>query len=390
MRKKLVFVFLLGTCVSLGYAEDLQTNTELNKVESDINNVTQTMQRLSEQKDTLQSLLADTEKHYGETAALLKILQAQIDRKRQSLDKIRENINIYQTEIDKLSQELADQIRVAYAVGQKEKLKLLLNQQDPMVSSRVMVYFNYFNKERLKKITDIEAAVKRLDQLNEQKQTETKLLEQDLEKKQSEQIVLNEARKQRSELLVQIGKEFSSSEQQLSQLQESENRLKSVMESLPVTEEELAVDAEPTTALSSAIENPSETKTDFSELKGQLPWPIKGKLAHKFGSPRTEGTWDGVLIDASEGMEIKAVTAGKVVFAEWLRSYGLLIIIDHGQGYMTLYAFNQSLYKKTGDSVVAGDVIASVGQSGGRSEAGLYFGIRNKGVPIDPLEWCRN
>ncbi len=386
---KLVFVFLLGTCVSLGYAEDLQTNTELNKVESDINNVTQTLQRLSEQKDTLQSLLADTEKHYGETAALLKILQAQIDRKRQSLDKIRENIDIYQTEIDKLSQELADQIRVAYAVGQKEKLKLLLNKQDPVVSSRVMVYFNYFNKERLKKITDIEAAVKRLDQLNEQKQTETKLLEQDLEKKQSEQIVLDEARKQRNELLVQIGNEFSSSEQQLSQLQESENRLKSVMESLPVTEEELAVD-EPATELSSAMESSSETRTDFSALKGQLPWPVNGKLAHKFGSPRIEGTWDGVLIDASEGMEIKAVTAGKVVFAEWLRSYGLLIIIDHGQGYMTLYAFNQSLYKKTGDPVAAGDVIASVGQSGGRSQPGLYFGIRNKGVPIDPLEWCRN
>jgi len=390
MRKKLVFVFLLGTCVSLGYAEDLQTNTELNKVESDINNVTQNMQRLSEQKDTLQSLLADTEKHYGETAALLKILQAQIDRKRQSLDKIRENIDIYQTEIDKLSKELADQIKVAYAIGQKEKLKLLLNQQDPVISSRVMVYFNYFNKERLKKITDIEAAVKRLDQLNEQKQTETNLLEHDLEQKQSEQIVLDEARKQRNKLLVQIGNEFSSSEQQLSQLQENENRLKKVMESLSVTEEELAVDAEPTTELSSAIENPSETKTDFSALKGQLPWPVNGKLAHKFGSPRTEGTWDGVLIDASEGMEIKAVTAGKVVFAEWLRSYGLLIIIDHGQGYMTLYAFNQSLYKKTGDSVAAGDVIASVGQSGGRSQAGLYFGIRNKGVPIDPLEWCRN
>ncbi|MEI6335799.1 MAG: peptidoglycan DD-metalloendopeptidase family protein [Methylococcaceae bacterium] len=389
MRKKLIFVFLLGTCVSQGYTEELQTNTELNKVESDINNVTQTLQRLSEQKDTLQSLLADTEKHYGETAALLKILQAQIDRKRQSLDKIRENIDIYQTEIDKLSKELADQIRVAYAVGQKEKLKLLLNQQDPVVSSRVMVYFNYFNKERLKKITDIEAAVKRLDQLNEQKQTETKLLEQDLEQKQSEQIVLDEARKQRNELLVQIGNEFSSSEQQLSQLQESENRLKSVMESLPVTEEELAVD-EPATELSSTLENPSETRTDFSALKGQLPWPVNGKLAHKFGSPRIEGTWDGVLIDASEGMEIKAVTAGKVVFAEWLRSYGLLIIIDHGQGYMTLYAFNQSLYKKTGDSVAAGDVIASVGQSGGRSQAGLYFGIRNKGVPIDPLEWCRN
>ena len=137
------------------------------------------------------------------------------------------------------------------------------------------------------------------------------------------------------------------------------------------------------------MENSSEPKIDFSTLKGNLPWPVSGKLTQKFGSPRTEGSWDGVLIDASEGMEIKAVTRGKVVYAEWLRGYGLLTIIDHGQGYMTLYAFNQSLYKRMGDSVKAGDVIASVGQSGGRSQAGLYFGIRQKGVPINPLEWCR-
>jgi septal ring factor EnvC (AmiA/AmiB activator) len=137
------------------------------------------------------------------------------------------------------------------------------------------------------------------------------------------------------------------------------------------------------------MESSPELKADFSALKGSLPWPVRGRLAQKFGSPRTEGAWDGVLIDAPEGMEIKAVTQGKVVYAEWMRGYGLLIIIDHGHGYMTLYAFNQSLYKKMGDTVAAGDVIASVGQSGGRSEAGLYFGIRNKGVPIDPLEWCR-
>jgi septal ring factor EnvC (AmiA/AmiB activator) len=137
------------------------------------------------------------------------------------------------------------------------------------------------------------------------------------------------------------------------------------------------------------MENPPELKADFSTLKGSLPWPVRGRLAQKFGSPRTEGVWDGVLIDAPEGMEIKAVTQGKVVYAEWMRGYGLLIIVDHGHGYMTLYAFNQSLYKKMGDTVEAGDVIASVGQSGGRSQSGLYFGIRKKGVPIDPLEWCR-
>jgi len=389
MRKKLVFVFLLGIWVNQGYAEDLQTSTELNKVESDINEVTQNMQQLSEQKDGLQSLLADIEKDYGEIAASLKTLQSQIDKKRDSLDNIRQDMQGYQSEIDKLSKQLADQIRVAYAIGQKEKLKLLLNQQDLVLSSRMMVYFNYFNKERLKKLADLDAAVQRLDQLDKQKQTETELLEQDLERKKSEQTVLDEARKQRNELLVKIGTDFSSSEQQLSQLQESENRLKSLMASLPVTEEELAADAGQGKELPSSLEDNSEPKADFSSLKGKLPWPVSGKLVHKFGSARTEGTWDGVLIDANEGLEIKAVTAGKVVYAEWMRSYGLLMIIDHGQGYMTLYAFNQSLYKQVGDLVATGDVIASVGQSGGRSQSGLYFGIRNKGVPIDPLEWCQ-
>ena len=360
MRRKLVFCFLLGALINHGHAEDLQNSNELNKVESDINEVKKDMQRLSEQKDTLQNLLADIEKHYGETAALLKTLQSQIEQKRQSLDKIRLDMQAYQNERDRLSKELAGQIRAAYAMGQKEKLKLLLNQQDPALSSRMMAYFSYVNKGRLKKLADLEAALHHLDQLDKQKQTETELLEQDLEQKKSEQSALDEARKQRNELLEQIGNDFSSSEQQLSQLQESESRLKSLMASLPITEEELAVDAEQAKELSSPIENSPELKSDFSTLKGKLPWPISGRLAQKFGSPRSEGTWDGVLIDAREGMEIKAVTRGKVVYAEWLRGYGLLTIIDHGQGYMTLYAFNQSLYKRMGDSVEAGDILSLI------------------------------
>jgi septal ring factor EnvC (AmiA/AmiB activator) len=392
MRKKLFFVFLLGTWLNQGYAEDLQANpelNELNKVESDITGVTQTLQQLAEQKDALQSLLAEIEKHYGEIAASLKILQGQIEKKREGLDKIRDDMQGYQAEVDKLSKQLADQIRVAYAIGEKEKLKLLLNQQDPALSSRMMVYFNYFNKDRIKKLTDIERAVQRLDQLDQQKQAETKLLEQDLERKKTEQAVFDEARKQRNDLLVKIDTDFFSNEQQLSQLQESENRLKSLMASLPVTEAELAVDPDEVTASPVSVEQSAQPKVDFPSLKGKLSWPVNGKLAQKFGSARTTGTWDGVLIDANEGQEIKAVTAGKVVYAEWMRSYGLLLIIDHGQGYMTLYAFNQSLYKQAGDFVATGDIIASVGQSGGRSQSGLYFGIRNKGVPIDPIEWCQ-
>jgi len=152
MRRKLFFCFLLCALVSPGHTEDLQSGNELDKVESDINEVKLNMQRLTEQKDSLQGLLADIENRYGEIAALLKKVQTQIDQKRGNLDKIRLDILAYQSEKDKLSIELAGQIRSAYAMGQQEKLKLLLNQQDPMLSTRMMAYFNYINKERLKKL----------------------------------------------------------------------------------------------------------------------------------------------------------------------------------------------------------------------------------------------
>jgi septal ring factor EnvC (AmiA/AmiB activator) len=389
MRKKLLFVFLLSTGFDYGYAEDLQSVNELTDAESGIDNNAQSRQLLSEQKDRLQSLLSDIDKHYGETAADLKKLQVSIEQKRESLDKIRQDIDDGQSDVQKISKELGEQMRLAYAMGQKEKLKLLFNQDNHALSGRMMVYFNYFNKDRLKKLVDLEAAVKELDELDKQKQAETIVLEQDLESKKSEQAALSEARNQRNDLLAQIGTDSSSTEQQLSQLQESENRMRGLISSLSASEKTLSVDAEQPIQLSTSTPNTNDANADFWSLKGKLPWPVAGKLAHKFGSARTEGTWDGVLIDANEGIDIKAVTRGKVVFAEWLRGYGLLIIIDHGQGYMTLYAFNQSLYKQLGDIVEAGDVIASVGQSGGRNKAGLYFGIRSKGVPIDPIEWCR-
>ena len=378
-KKRLSAVILLCIGCVCSYAEDQIT------VQAD----TEAMQRLVVQKDNLLNLLSVIDKQYGDTAAVLKKLQAQIEQKRNSLDLIRQDISNCQRDVDKLRKELIEQIRVAYAFGQKDKLKLLLNQQDLAVSGRMMHYFNYFNKDRLKKLADLDAAFERLDKLDKQREAEAAILEKDLESKKSEQLALIEAKKKRSNIIDKMGSDYSSPEQQLSELQESENSLRHLVSSLPGAEKEGSLIGNK--AVTTTTEKQSEfvKNVDFSSLKGKLSWPVTGQLSHKFGSARTVVTWDGVLIDANEGVEVKAVTRGTVVFAEWLRGYGLMIILDHGQGYKTLYAFNQSLYKKTGDSVEAGEVIASVGQSGGRSKAGLYFGIRSKGVPVDPLEWCR-
>jgi septal ring factor EnvC (AmiA/AmiB activator) len=389
MRKKLFLFLVLVARVTYGYTEELQSGNDLSLVESNIDTVKHSIAQLSEQKNSMQSLLSEIDKNYGQRAAILKKLQVTIEQKRQSLDTIHRDMDVHRSEIVSLNNELANQVRLAYALGQKEKLKLLLNQQDSVKSGRMMVYFKFFNQNRLKKLQDLEAAVKDLDQLDKERQVETEVLQQDLERKQAEQTSLNDARKQRNELLTRIDSDFISNEQRLAQLQESESRLRGLMTSLSDTEKALSVNAEQDKELSTSLANVSKTNTDFLSLKGKLPWPVVGKLSHKFGSARTEVAWDGVLIDAKEGLEVQAVTRGKVVFAEWFRSFGLMIIIDHGQGYLTLYGYNQSLYKKTGDAVEAGDVIASVGQSGGRNKAGLYFGIRNKGLPIDPLEWCR-
>ena len=190
-------------------------------------------------------------------------------------------------------------------------------------------------------------------------------------------------------MLTKIGSDASSHEQQLIQLQESESSLKQLIQSLPVDDVDLSDHSVSVNGLSVSSQGDLAHASDFMNLKGKLLWPVTGHLVNKFGSARSEVTWDGVVIDADEGIDVKAVARGKVVFSEWFRGYGFMIIIDHSDGYFSLYGFNQNLIKQSGELVDAGDVIATVGQSGGQSKSGLYFGIRHKGVPIDPLEWCR-
>jgi septal ring factor EnvC (AmiA/AmiB activator) len=405
MIKKIVICILLSLSLTHCSAETSPQNEKLSQVKSDIDAVKKKMQQLMLQKNTLADQLAEIENQYGETAAFLRTLKKQVEQKRESLNDIARKIRANREQIEQHGKELSGQIKTAYAIGHQEKLKLLFNQQDPALSSRMMVYYGYFNKIRLKKMTEIEESVKRLNQLNQQQHKETEFLQRDLEQKKLEQAALDNLRSQRNELLEQLSNDFSSNEQQLSRLQESEAKLKNLIDTLQDHEEnsfasvtgqaqdalETKDHATESSVQSSVTSEPSteesfRERVDFSTLRGKLPWPVKGKPVT--GNTQIESLRDGVLINAGEGTEIHAVTTGKVVFSEWLRGYGLLMIIDHGNGYMTLYAFNQSLYKRAGDWVRAGDVIASVGQSGGRSRSALYFGIRKNGKPVDPLEWC--
>lgn len=379
------------------------------------------------QTKLLNSQLAEFDKLYGSTAALLRNLETQISHQKQNLEKIHVEIKALNVDLLKQNDELSGQIKTMYAMGNKERLKLLLNQENPILSSRMLAYYDYLSSRRVNQLNNVTQSLHRLEELKSQNEKGTSELDRNLAQRKSEQVAVDSLRKKRSELLSQVSPDILSNEQQLNRLKDSESELKNLLNSLQNSSSDLndeiikaraqrkerleaeeaafvapkVVDEDITPEISiKKEENSGESlklsgntnfpalQNDFTALKGDLPWPVKGELIKKFGSAREEGKLDGVLIAAPEGTEIQSITDGKIVYADWMRGYGLLIIVDHGKGYISLYAFNQSLYKKIGDVVNAGDVIASVGLSGGHNQASLYFGIRKKGKAVDPMEWC--
>lgn len=349
---------------------------------------------LQARKDELLGLLAQVDERYGDVAASLKAIEVQIAKTNESLAKLRKEAGTYQTQINKLELELAGQIKAAYVMGYQDRLKLLLNQEEPTLSSRMMVYYQYLNKSRLEKLANYQKIVKYLDQLDKDKQAETAQLAAHLAQKKTEQTALEAVKQERNELAARLNNNLTSKQEQLSFLQESENKLINLIRTLENDEKSVEVQAETQTspvAESQGEDSFPRLQGDFPSLKGKLPLPLRGKLSSMLDNPAaTDTVWKGVLINAQEGAEIRAVTGGKVAYAGALKGYGLLLIVEHDKNFMTLYAFNQSLLKNKGDKVSAGDVIATVGQSGGRNKPGLYFEIRHDGKPVDPLLWCRN
>lgn len=344
-------------------------------------------QQLRQHQTNLEKILADVEQRYGETAASLYSLRAQAKQKQQQMEAIRRDLQKLENSIDREQKSLAAQIKAAYKMGKQEQLKLLLNQQDPALSGRMLRYYQYLTDARLANIKAITRLIADLDIKNQQIQTQNAELEKILQQKQSEQDALARAKQRRNELLSRLSD--TSSQERLAQLKDSEAVLKNLLVGLP--DKDLINDNEVATAPSgdSAPLDSSEAAAPFVQLKGKLRWPAKGRITQKFGSPRLQTVWDGILIAAPEGTEVHAVADGEVTFAKWFKGFGYLMVIKHDQQHMTLYGYNQGLFKHKNDRVRAGEVIAAVGQSGGRTEPGLYFSIRKQGLPIDPTPWCK-
>jgi septal ring factor EnvC (AmiA/AmiB activator) len=381
--------------------------SSLVEVQTQIQQVGDVVKNLGVEKSRLLEQLQKLERQYGDLANSLRAIKAEIKRQEQALQDVRNKSAAAQKDMRGQEKELEGLIKSVYAMGgDKEGLKVILNQHNPAVSSRMLVYYDYISKARLQKLNDMTEAFKLLRQLESQKDTETQLLQVSLSKKQQETDAMLALKMQRELLLASIQQDYALKSVQLAGLKHDEKKLHALVASLQKTDDnevhESSVESEHVPQKrEKAAEQPEPPKKSeanpiresaglsFAELQGKLPWPVQGAITDRFGSRRYETTWDGVVIGAREGADVHAVTAGRVVYADWLRGYGLMIIVDHGKGYMSLYAFNQSLRKNVGEHVKAGEALAAVGRSGGRADAALYFGIRKKGRPIDPEQWCR-
>jgi septal ring factor EnvC (AmiA/AmiB activator) len=271
---------------------------------------------------------------------------------------------------------LAGELRTAYVNGREEQLKLLLNQEDPESLGRTLAYYGYFGRARAGRIDGIRDKLEHLALVREKIATETERL-RSLEGQQEQQVdALRLAQQKRSKAVSNINAQIKTRSSELKRLESQSRAL-----------EKLIAD------LRRALEDvPVAKQAPFEGLRGKLPWPVQqGKVLARFGQPRAGGSmrWQGMLIGTERGARVRAPFAGRVVYADWLPGMGLMVVLDHGKGYMSLYGHNDELFRKVGDSIDAGEVIGSVGDSGGSKQPALYFEVRRGKQPVDPETWLQ-
>ncbi len=346
---------------------------ELEEVRERISTLKKSMDTAARDRDRLTAELQAAEVAIAEKRLRLKELERErafTEKRRAELDAA---ITERETELAIEAETLGSQLRAAYMSGEQERLRLLLNQQDPAALGRLMRYYDYLNDYRAANIEAVGARIRELLELRSQVAAEQARLDAIADERYSELGQLNAAQEERQALLARLKQKIVDGGREVERLAAEERDLARLIDEL-------------TSILS---DYPISSEDPFVAHKGRLTWPVAGTLVHDFGQPRAGGQlkWNGVVLRAQRGREVRSVYHGRVIFADWLAGMGLLVIVDHGDGYLSLYGYNETILKNAGDWVAPGDVIATVGDSGGQQRAALYFEIRQGTRPLNPRQW---
>jgi murein hydrolase activator len=371
----LLFSTLLLSCTSLTWA-DTNSTQRLENVQVELQTLSEEFNQNKASKSELYQQLKEQSKAISKLNRELRQLDQQLKQQNSQLDKLKQQQQQQQKSHAKQFKALSNQLRSAYINAQPNYLKVLLNQQDPASLSRTSIYFDYFHQARQQQLMDISSTLQLLAGNQQQLMAAQQRQQQSYKQRQQQQQALEKNNQRRLATMKQLDIKMNAQGTRISALREEEQSLQTLLKSLALQKKS----------------KPMLQKSDdfkFASRKGSLAWPIKGKVIARYGSSRNLGklTWQGIMIQAPAGNNVRSSATGRVVFSDWLRGFGLLLIIDHGDQYMTLYGNNQTLLKEVGDTVSTDELIALSGDKGIRQHTGLYFEVRHKGSPTNPTKW---
>ena len=349
----------------------------------------------AERLEKLRGEIAAVERKVGDAVTerdavvvTLRTTELQVTQAHRKLDQLRAQRRLSEQrrsalEADRQAQErglqqeqsaLAAQLRAAYLIGRDEPLKLLLNQQDPATLGRMFAYYSYFGRARADQIASIRNIVAHLNALEVQLDEENRHLDELTTERQRQVDALEAARNDRATALVAVRGRLQTRSAQLDNLKREAATLTRLLDELRRALRDFPIDRQ----------------EPFDRLRGQLVWPVQGRLIADFGAQRSSGiTWNGVMLATERGTQVRALYFGRVIYADWLPGLGLLLILEHSGGYLSLYGHTEQIFKSVGDWVAPGDVIATVGDSGGEARPELYFEIRKGSRPVNPHPWFK-
>jgi septal ring factor EnvC (AmiA/AmiB activator) len=353
-------------------ASEKAKEAELAAVRQRIEKIRKTLQAEAERRDALTSQLKEAELSIAgahDRLAALKREREAVQQQRATLERERSEA---EARVEAERAQLGAEMKLAYINGREERWRMVLNQRDPARLGRNLVYYGYFSRLRADRIQRIEEQLANLAALREKIAAEEERLSQ-LEKEQEAQLTsLKRARERRAATLAAVQSKLKTRSAELSRLESEAKALEKLIAELRRAAEEF----------------PTLGTGPFAKVRGKLPWPVKGKLLARFGQPRGGGLkWQGILIASQRGTHVRAPYAGRVMYADWLPGLGMLVVIDHGGGFMSLYGNNEQLFRKVGDRVAPGDVISAVAEGSASHPSGLYFEVRKGRQPLDPLQW---
>lgn len=411
LLKATIAALLVGVTL-YGFAAPKQ---DLQELRERIEELKKELAGQEESKAEVSDALKDSEQAISESNRTLSELSQAQRQARAELNGLQNKSTAVQASVKRRQGQLKKLLTARYIHSAQDSTALLLSGKDPAEISRLLRYYQYIARAHGQGIHSLRGDLLELNALTEKVRTKNAELQSVATKARQEKVQLENKRQSKKQVLSRIGDEIKKNRKEINTLKRDEARLTKLIERLALIIKRKE-EARQAAIRAQALKREAEVKRQklgdaskkptvvarndilpdddldglaFAKLRGRLRLPVRGELTNRFGSPRSDSgmSWSGLFIRAPEGQEVKAVAAGRLVFADWLRGFGNLAVIDHGTGYMSVYGNNDALLKQVGDKVQGGETVASVGNSGGNPESGLYFELRHRGKPFDPMAW---